>query len=106
VQGVSRDAAGALMQIATVVGQINDIAAAIAGAVEEQDAATREIARNVQEAATGTREVSKSIASVSQSAAGVDASAKELTAAARALNETSDLLTRDVRDFLARLHRG
>jgi methyl-accepting chemotaxis protein len=106
VQGVSRDAAGALMQIATVVGQINDIAAAIAGAVEEQDAATREIARNVQEAATGTREVSKSIASVSQSAAGVDASAKELTAAARALNETSDVLTRDVRDFLARLHRG
>ena len=39
---------------ATTIGRISEIATAIAAAVEEQGAATQEIARNVQQAARGT----------------------------------------------------
>jgi len=38
------------------IGEINDVTTAIAAAVEEQGAATREIARNIQQAAGGTSE--------------------------------------------------
>jgi methyl-accepting chemotaxis protein len=48
-----------------VVGQVDEIATAIAAAVEEQGAATQEIARNVTDAAQGTNDVSANIASVS-----------------------------------------
>jgi methyl-accepting chemotaxis protein len=39
------------------IGEISRIAAAVAAAVEEQGAATQEIARNVHQAAIGTQEV-------------------------------------------------
>jgi methyl-accepting chemotaxis protein len=45
-----------------------DIGATIASAVEEQGAATQEIARNVQQAASGTKDVTSHIGGVSQSA--------------------------------------
>ena len=47
---------------------MNEIAVTIASAVEEQGAATQEIARNVQQAAMGTQEVSSNIAGVTKSA--------------------------------------
>lgn len=54
VQSATRDAIGIIQTIAGRIGQLNEIAAAIAAAVEQQGAATREIARNVNQAATGT----------------------------------------------------
>ena len=50
VQGATDDAVGDIRGIATVIERVNEIAAAVAAAVEEQGAATAEIARNVQQA--------------------------------------------------------
>ncbi len=47
---------------------MNEIAAAIAAAVEEQDATTKEISRNVMEAAKGTSEVASNVTEVSHGA--------------------------------------
>ena len=58
------------------------IAAAIAAAVEEQGAATQEIARNVQQAAAGTQEVSVNIEGVDQAAGETGAAATEVLGAA------------------------
>jgi len=58
-------AVGTIRNIGQTTGEINDVTTAIAAAVEEQGAATREIARNVQHAAGGTAEVSSNIVGVS-----------------------------------------
>jgi len=43
------------------IKRINEISTAIAGAVEEQSAAIKEIARNIQQASEGTGEVTHNI---------------------------------------------
>jgi methyl-accepting chemotaxis protein len=53
IQQATSDAASAIEGIGETVGTINEFSSGIAAAVEEQDAATREIARNVEEAAAG-----------------------------------------------------
>src|SRR5690606_18068896 len=54
MQSTTEEAVDAISEIARVIGEINEIATVIASAVEEQNAATQEIARNVQQAASGT----------------------------------------------------
>ncbi|MBL9120958.1 MAG: HAMP domain-containing protein [Phycisphaerae bacterium] len=65
IQTDTKGAVGAIEQISSVIGQINDISTTIASAVEEQSATTTEIARNASEAATGSTEISKNISNVS-----------------------------------------
>ena len=55
-------------RIGGTIDEVNEIATAIAAAVEQQGAATREIARNVQQAAAGTSEVAANIAGVTAAA--------------------------------------
>jgi methyl-accepting chemotaxis protein len=68
VQGSTAGAVEGVRQIAEVIVRLNDISTTVASAMEEQSAATAEIARNVAEAARGTDEVSRSITSVSYAA--------------------------------------
>ena len=65
MQTVTTSAVGAIRNIGQTIGEINEVTTAIAAAVEEQGAATREIARNIQHAAGGTSEVSSNIVGVS-----------------------------------------
>ena len=53
IQTETGEAVTAIQGIARTIGEVNDIAASIAAAVEQQGAATQEISRNVQEAADG-----------------------------------------------------
>ena len=61
MQQVATSAVGAIRNIGHTIGEINEVTTAIAAAVEQQGAATREIARNIQHAAGGTSEVSSNI---------------------------------------------
>ena len=54
MQTATQDSVAAIKEIGGTIGRISEIAATIAAAVEEQGAATQEIARNVGEAAKGT----------------------------------------------------
>lgn len=51
MQGATKESVGAIQEIAATIVSVNQSATTIAAAVEEQGAATKEIARNVQEAA-------------------------------------------------------
>ena len=62
----------------TVVREVDQIAGAIAAAVEQQGAATQEIARGAGLAATGTGEVSGSVAEIRGSAEATAARVAEL----------------------------
>ena len=69
IQGSTQQAAHAIDAIGNTIKDIDQIAATIAAAVEEQGAATQEIARNVEQASAGTNEVSSNITGVSRAAA-------------------------------------
>ena len=103
IQGASGDAATAIESIGSQIGKINEIATTIAGAVEEQTAATNEISRNVAEASKGTAEVSSNIASVSQAAEEGGKGAADILAASDGLAQESTRLNEMADDFLERL---
>ncbi|WP_085580810.1 methyl-accepting chemotaxis protein [Thalassospira mesophila] len=69
IQAVTKTAVQAVSLIAEKIRDIDMISTAIAAAVEEQSAATSEIARNVTDSASASREVSGKIGEVSDEAA-------------------------------------
>jgi len=106
VQAETQATVGALGGIARTITRINELSTAIAGAVEEQGAATAEIARNIEEATQGTRFVAGSIAELAQSADETGRMAKAVFASADSLMAESDTLEREVHDFLERMRRA
>ncbi len=90
----------AMRAIGQTIAKMNEIATGIASAVEEQGAATQEIARNVQQAAAGTNEVSSNIAGVTQAASETGTSASQVKDAASTLGTQSSDLRRSVAGFL------
>ena len=100
VQEETGGAVDAIQRIGHVIGEISDIATTIASAVEEQNASTQEIARNVQQAARGTDDVSSTIEGVNKAAQETGASAAQLLQAARTVGDRSDQLRNRIDEFL------
>ncbi|MGQ9368446.1 methyl-accepting chemotaxis protein [Azospirillum sp. A39] len=68
IQEVTGTAVGAVAEIGGTIGDIDQISATIAAAMEQQAAATQEISRNVVETSNAAHEVSARIATVSDEA--------------------------------------
>jgi len=100
VQAATRDAVAAIGQIGATIGQVNDIATTIASAVEQQGAATLEIARNAQQAATGTHEVTTNISGVSGAAREAGHAAHDVLAAATDLSRQCEEFRVSTQKFL------
>ena len=92
--------------ISGVIGTINQISGTIAAAVEEQNAATGEISRNVTEAAHGTADVTLNIAGVTVAAGESGHTAETLNGSAAALNAEAVRLGGAVESFLGKLRAG
>jgi methyl-accepting chemotaxis protein len=103
MQQVTTSAVGAIRNIGHTIGEINDVTTAIAAAVEEQGAATREIARNIQHAAGGTSEVSSNIVGVSTASAEAGSAASEVLSASGALRREADVLRSEIDAFLSNI---
>jgi methyl-accepting chemotaxis protein len=103
MQGATSEAVAAIRSIGGTIGSINEIAATIASAVQEQDAVTQQIARNVQEAAKGTGHVSSNITRVNQAAAETGAASNQVLSSAEELGRQAETLRADVDNFLARI---
>jgi methyl-accepting chemotaxis protein len=101
VQEETGKAVQAIGSIVARITQINEIAAAISSAVEEQSAATGEIARNVQQASVGTREVSETIGQVNLAATDTETAATQVLGSAQVLSLQADELGKVVEGFLA-----
>ncbi|UQR62865.1 methyl-accepting chemotaxis protein [Bradyrhizobium sp. C-145] len=100
MQEITTSAVGAIQGIGRIIGEINDVTTTIAAAVEQQGAATREIARNIQHAAGGTSEVSSNIVGVSTASAEAGAAASEVLGASDALRREADMLRGEIDAFL------
>lgn len=85
IQGNTREAVVAIGRITAIIDHINDISATIATAVEEQNATTNEMSRNVNEAANGAGEIVRNIAGVAEAAQSTSDGAGDSQKAARAL---------------------
>ncbi len=100
IQNATGSTVLAIRQIGERIRQMSEIATAVAGAVEEQHAATREIARSVEQAASGTREVNDAIGEVAQAARDNGSAATEVLGEARRLSGHAEQLKQCVKQFL------
>jgi methyl-accepting chemotaxis protein len=100
IQHETGNAVTAIKTIGTTIGQMSEIATAIAAAVEQQSAATRDISQNIQEVSRGTSEVSANVGSVNEAANETGAAATEVLTAANDLSHQSEKLRADVSTFL------
>ena len=103
IQNATGTAVSAIQGVSQTIETISETATAIAGAVEQQLAATQEISRNVQQAASATTEVSANIQNVEQAAGETGSSATEVLQAAQGLQENSQQLRDQVNGFLKHL---
>ena len=100
IQSSTGTAVSAIGSISETIGKINEIATTIAGAVEEQTAATNEISRNVAEAAKGTSEVSSNIGGVAQAADESGKATGDILTAADSLAQEAVRLEAVVKSFV------
>jgi methyl-accepting chemotaxis protein len=101
IQTSTADSVGAITAITEVIQQLNQISSTIAAAVEQQGAATEEIAQNIQRASQGTSEASSSVTGLAGAASDASAASSQVLSAAGALTEQSQTLKQDVATFLS-----
>ncbi|MBI5263679.1 MAG: MCP four helix bundle domain-containing protein [Bradyrhizobium sp.] len=101
IQAATQDSVGAIKEISSTIERLSEISSTIAAAVEEQGAATQEIARNVQRAAQGTGQVSSNISDVQRGAAETGTASAQVLSAAKVLSSDSGRLKLEVAKFLS-----
>ena len=101
MQAATLESVVAIKEISGTIGRVSEIAATIAAAIEEQGAATQEIARNVQQAALGSTQVANSIADVNLGAADTGSASSQVLSSAQMLSDENKRLKAEVLHFLA-----
>jgi methyl-accepting chemotaxis protein len=99
IQHDTKAAVAAIASISAVIHRVNDISNTIATAVEEQNATTNEMSRNVAEAAHGGGEITHNIAGVAQAAESTSQGANQTQKAAEQLVATASELRKLVGRF-------
>jgi len=101
MQAATELAVSAISGIVDVIGEINEITAAVSAAVEEQSAATAEISDNAHRAARNTGDasqnietVSRNVQSVAHQAHDVEAASEEVLAKVRDMEQGLDVILR------------
>jgi methyl-accepting chemotaxis protein len=103
IQAAAREAVSAINEIVGTIRQMDEISAAIASAVQEQEAATRDISSNIDEVAHKADEVSGAVAIVSQVSAQACGGTIRVIWSATALDELVQALNRRVDEYLTKV---
>jgi methyl-accepting chemotaxis protein len=101
IQSTTRDAVTALKTVGCTILEADEVVAAIASAIEQQNAATDSIVRNVNDAARGNQEVSGAIAEVSAAAEHNGEMASHLVTVTDTLSAEANGMKAEVERFLA-----
>ncbi|MGE5506226.1 MAG: methyl-accepting chemotaxis protein [Actinomycetota bacterium] len=101
IQALTASAVDAVAGIGRTIARVDEVACSIAGAVEEQSAATVEITHNVIETSTAAKEVAQLIGDVSRDASETGDQAGQVR---RISSEVADSIE-DLRQILVRLVR-
>jgi methyl-accepting chemotaxis protein len=100
IQTATQASVAAIKQIGGTIKRISEIGATIAAAVEQQNAATREISHHVQEVAGGTAKVATNISEVSRGASETGSASSQVLSSAQSLSSESNRLKLEVGKFL------
>ncbi|CUW41584.1 Putative methyl-accepting chemotaxis protein [Magnetospirillum sp. XM-1] len=100
VQTSTREMTSSIEGVVETIRTIDNISTAIAGAVQQQEATTRDIASNIDEVATQAGEVSGSVSTLSRSSARSCAGAVRVIWSAKTLSEAVSDLKTEAEDFL------
>lgn len=92
-------AAGALNEIIGIIDQISSFQGSVAGAVEEQSATTREIARSIGDAAASASKIAETLSGVTTAATSTQDAANETRNAAGKLTEMASRLSETMTQF-------
>ena len=101
IQSATGEAVGAVRGVSEAITRMDEVAAAIAAAVEQQGAATREIAASVQVVSRQNEDATRSMREVSEVAEGASGSSRSVLTAADEVGRVSGTLRREVDQFLA-----
>lgn len=100
MQSATTEAVEAIGGITELIASMDNISTMIAAAVEQQGAATGEIAANVQQVADRSQDVNHSIAGVSEAADQTGHASGDVLAASQELNKQSQQLRDQIDTFL------
>jgi methyl-accepting chemotaxis protein len=100
MQTVARASVAAIAEIQQIIDEMNAVSMAINAAVEEQSAATQEIARNTNEAASGAKDVSRNIVGVLEETQATGSSSQQVVSASQHLGVQAERLQTEVEKFL------
>ena len=106
LQSATTGAAGAIEKIGRTIGSINEIAGAIAAAVEEQHASAQQIANSADQAAAGAGAVGTAVAGITQATGTAGLSASQVMDAASSLHSESESLKAEVENFLGEVREA
>ncbi len=106
IQQATNRTVGSIERIVNTVSDIQSISTMISAAIEEQGAATGEIAQNTQLAARGTEQVSDNINGVGRAAEMTGAASTQLMGLSNNLSGQAVDLQREVGSFVQQLRAG
>ncbi len=101
IQSATKQAVEAIDAITSTIKEISSVSTTIATAVDQQGAATAEIARNVQQTAVSAQQITSNIGGVSQAVNATGTAADEVLGAASELSRQAEQLAGQVNTFLA-----
>ena len=101
VQATTEESVAAIKGIGTTIDRISEITTILAAAVEQQGAAARQIAHNVNHVAESTSEVTGNITAVNRGASQTGDASLQVLTSARSLAAESSRLSAKVDAFLA-----
>ncbi len=100
IQSSSQTTVRAMADISRIITDVQTSTSMIAGAVEEQTAATNEISHNINEAATRTQQVAENVSDLLSTAAEARQSADDIHEASSGINSINARLNQRIDAFL------
>ena len=103
VRSATEASVSVMADVAGIIGRLDEVAVAIASAVEEQSATTREIASNVQQVSASGQQATDAMKNVVGVSDEANAASQQVLTAATGIREEAARLRAEVDQFLAAL---
>ena len=106
IQSASSQATCSMENVSSAIQKVSEISTAIAAAMDEQNAATHEIASSINQAAQGTELVNNNVSAVSDASKRAGTASSEVMGAAGELSQQSLNLKQEVERFISQVRTG
>jgi methyl-accepting chemotaxis protein len=100
IQGLVATALKSIRDLDTEIAEVSSTSAVIASAILQQEAATKEIHRNLTQLADGTEQVSRSVTFVREQADATSAANDEMIRRSRGFSDAAGRLTTALQDYI------